>query len=39
MTEALLRRLGIFSGRRHKLSILNNINGVLRPSYVIYPYP
>ncbi|KAL6585825.1 Cullin-associated NEDD8-dissociated protein 1 [Orobanche minor] len=36
MTEALLRRLGIFSGRRHKLSILNNINGVLRPSYVIY---
>ncbi|KAL6588002.1 hypothetical protein OROMI_000980 [Orobanche minor] len=32
MTEAAR----IFSGRRHKLSILNNINGVLRPSYVIY---
>ncbi|KAL8521952.1 hypothetical protein ACS0TY_012197 [Phlomoides rotata] len=32
MTEAFLRRLGIFSGRRQKLSILNNIDGIIRPS-------
>ncbi|KAL2236963.1 ABC transporter G family member 32 isoform X2 [Sesamum indicum] len=32
MTEALLRKLGIFSGRKQKFSILKNINGVIRPS-------
>ncbi|KAE9459172.1 hypothetical protein C3L33_08926, partial [Rhododendron williamsianum] len=32
MTEAFLGRLRIFPGRRKKLSILNNINGIIRPS-------
>ncbi|KAL0312045.1 UNVERIFIED_CONTAM: ABC transporter G family member 32 [Sesamum radiatum] len=32
MTEALLRKLGIFSGRKQKFSILKNINGVIPPS-------
>lgn len=32
MTEVFLRQLRIFPGRRKKLSILKNINGVLRPS-------
>ncbi|KAI3468284.1 hypothetical protein Pfo_024947 [Paulownia fortunei] len=31
-TEAFLRQLRIFSGRRQKFSILNNINGIIRPS-------
>ncbi|KAF3671253.1 Pleiotropic drug resistance protein 6 [Capsicum annuum] len=32
MTETYLRRLRIFPSRRKKLSILNNISGVIRPS-------
>ncbi|KAL0394004.1 UNVERIFIED_CONTAM: ABC transporter G family member 32 [Sesamum latifolium] len=32
MSEALLRKLGIFSGRKQKFSILKNINGVIWPS-------
>ncbi|XP_042036050.1 ABC transporter G family member 32-like isoform X2 [Salvia splendens] len=32
MTEAFLRQLRIFSGGRRKLLILNNINGIIRPS-------
>ncbi|KAL3650869.1 ABC transporter G member 32 [Castilleja foliolosa] len=32
MTEAFFRQLRIISGRRQKLSILNNINGIVRPS-------
>ncbi|XP_059643285.1 ABC transporter G family member 32-like isoform X2 [Cornus florida] len=32
MTEAFLRPLRIFPGRRKKLSILNNISGIIRPS-------
>ncbi|PIN08051.1 Pleiotropic drug resistance proteins (PDR1-15), ABC superfamily [Handroanthus impetiginosus] len=32
MTEAFLRQLGIFSGRKQKYAILNNINGIIRPS-------
>uniref|UniRef100_V5NZ11 PDR protein 2 n=1 Tax=Tabernaemontana elegans TaxID=761068 RepID=V5NZ11_9GENT len=32
MTEVFLRQLRIFPGRRKKLSILKNINGILRPS-------
>ncbi|XP_057799463.1 ABC transporter G family member 32-like [Salvia miltiorrhiza] len=32
MTEAFLRQLRIFSGGRQKLPILNNINGIIRPS-------
>ncbi|KAL6524145.1 ABC transporter G member 32 [Orobanche minor] len=32
MTEAFLRQLRIISGRKQKLSILNNINGIVRPS-------
>ncbi|KAL1532459.1 ABC transporter G member 32 [Salvia divinorum] len=32
MTETFLRQLRIFSGGRQKLSILNNINGIIRPS-------
>ncbi|KAL5729441.1 ABC transporter G member 32 [Ranunculus cassubicifolius] len=31
-TEALLRTLKIFPGRRKKLSILNDISGIIRPS-------
>ncbi|KAH7845456.1 hypothetical protein Vadar_002249 [Vaccinium darrowii] len=32
MTEAFLGLLRIFPGRRKKLTILNNINGIIRPS-------
>ncbi|PSR91810.1 ABC transporter G family member 32 like [Actinidia chinensis var. chinensis] len=32
MTEAFLGQLRIFAGRRKRLSILNNINGIIRPS-------
>ncbi|KAA8525349.1 hypothetical protein F0562_007233 [Nyssa sinensis] len=32
MTEAFSRKLRIFPGRRKKLSILNNISGIVRPS-------
>uniref|UniRef100_V5NWW4 PDR protein 2 n=1 Tax=Amsonia hubrichtii TaxID=946328 RepID=V5NWW4_9GENT len=32
MTEVCLRQLRIFPGRRKKLSILKNIDGILRPS-------
>ncbi|KAA8521738.1 hypothetical protein F0562_012411 [Nyssa sinensis] len=32
MTEAFLRKLRVFPGRRKKLSILNNISGIIRPS-------
>ncbi|KAK4388906.1 ABC transporter G family member 32 [Sesamum angolense] len=32
LVHALLRKLGIFSGRKQKFSILKNINGVVRPS-------
>ncbi|XP_039124389.1 ABC transporter G family member 31 [Dioscorea cayenensis subsp. rotundata] len=32
MTEALLRQLRIFPGQRTKLSILDNISGIIRPS-------
>ncbi|PKA64532.1 Pleiotropic drug resistance protein 6 [Apostasia shenzhenica] len=32
MTEAFLRQLKIFPGRRKKLSILNNISGMVQPS-------
>lgn len=32
MTEAFLRQLRIFPGRRNQLSILDNINGIIRPS-------
>ncbi|KAK3010447.1 hypothetical protein RJ639_010656 [Escallonia herrerae] len=32
MSEAFLRQLRIFPGRRRKLSILNNISGIVRPS-------
>ncbi|XP_077211849.1 ABC transporter G family member 31-like isoform X1 [Tasmannia lanceolata] len=32
MTEAFLRQLRIYPGRRHKLSILDNISGIIRPS-------
>ncbi|XP_078432296.1 pleiotropic drug resistance 4 isoform X2 [Wolffia australiana] len=31
MGEALLRRLGIYSGGRRKLPILDNISGIIRP--------
>ncbi|XAR69336.1 Iron-chelate-transporting ATPase [Bertholletia excelsa] len=32
MTEAFLGKLRIFRGRRRRLSILNNISGIIRPS-------
>ncbi|KAK3003971.1 hypothetical protein RJ639_019567 [Escallonia herrerae] len=32
ITKAFLRQLRIFPGRRRKLSILNNISGIVRPS-------
>ncbi|KAM7459437.1 hypothetical protein LguiA_036431 [Lonicera macranthoides] len=32
MTEAFLRQLRIYPGRRNKYSILNNISGIIRPS-------
>ncbi|KAH6783734.1 pleiotropic drug resistance 4 [Perilla frutescens var. hirtella] len=32
MAEAFLRQLRVFSGGRRKLSILNDINGIIRPS-------
>ncbi|PWA98468.1 pleiotropic drug resistance protein PDR/CDR [Artemisia annua] len=32
MSEAFLRKLRIFPGRRKKLSILNNISGIIKPS-------
>uniref|UniRef100_V5NX96 PDR protein 5 n=1 Tax=Vinca minor TaxID=60093 RepID=V5NX96_VINMI len=32
MTEALLRQLRIYSGKRRKLSILNDVSGIIRPS-------
>ncbi|XP_019173606.1 PREDICTED: ABC transporter G family member 32-like [Ipomoea nil] len=32
MTEAFLRKLRIFPSRRKRLSVLNNISGILRPS-------
>ncbi|PON49109.1 ABC transporter-like [Trema orientale] len=32
MTEALLRQLRIYRGRRSKLTILDNISGIVRPS-------
>ncbi|XP_052182366.1 ABC transporter G family member 32-like isoform X2 [Diospyros lotus] len=32
MTEAFLRQLKIFPGRRRKLTILDDINGIIRPS-------
>ncbi|TXG61337.1 hypothetical protein EZV62_012700 [Acer yangbiense] len=32
MTEALLRQLRIYRGKRSKLTILDNVNGIIRPS-------
>ncbi|KAI5680627.1 hypothetical protein M9H77_01854 [Catharanthus roseus] len=32
MTEAFLRQLRIYSGKRRKLTILNDISGIIRPS-------
>ncbi|KAI3512248.1 hypothetical protein L1887_19561 [Cichorium endivia] len=32
MSEAFLRKLRIFPGRRKKLSILNDVSGIIRPS-------
>ncbi|KAL5975200.1 hypothetical protein ACLOJK_031879 [Asimina triloba] len=32
MTEAFLRQLRLFPGRRKRLSILNNVSGIIRPS-------
>ncbi|KAJ6793163.1 putative ABC transporter G family member 31 [Iris pallida] len=34
MTESFLRQLRIFRGRRMKLSILDNISGIVRPSRI-----
>ncbi|KAM0969496.1 hypothetical protein ACFX13_018009 [Malus domestica] len=32
MTEALFRQLRIYRGQRHKLTILDNVSGIIRPS-------
>ncbi|KAI9192853.1 hypothetical protein LWI28_028478 [Acer negundo] len=32
MTEALLRQLRMYRGKRSKLTILDNVNGIIRPS-------